>query len=651
MSDSILELGFTNPPLIPEGLVDCKMGSILEGIESPQDIKDLNITQLRTLADEIRQYMLNIISQTGGHLAPNLGVVELTLALHLAFEVPRDKLIWDVGHQCYTHKILTGRKNSFATIRKLDGLSGFPKVSESPADSFDTGHSSTSVSAALGFVKARDMLKADYDVVAVLGDGALTGGLAYEGLNNAGDLKSPLIVVLNDNEMSIDNNVGAMSNYLVKLRTGSAYSKAKQEIENALISIPRVGPQVARVLDRFKDSLKYFLVDGMLFEELGFTYLGPFDGHNIEELANTFKRAKTMKRPVLVHVKTIKGKGYPPAEKNPDLFHGIGPFDLATGKPLKAGSAKTFTDIFGETIYALAKDDPKIVAITAAMTGGTGLNLFFNRFPERAFDVGIAEGHALTFGAGLAAAGLRPVIAVYATFLQRAYDNLIHDVCIQNLPVVIAVDRAGLVGEDGPTHHGIFDLAYLRTMVNLTIMAPKDGKELEEMLKMALKHNGPTAIRYPRANLPEYLTADAPLQWGKGQVLQAGGDVTLVTCGSMVGAALEAADYLDSQGLKAAVINVRFIKPLDEELLLGECLKSGKAVILEEHVMSGGLGTACAELFLNQPIQVMRFALPDAFIEQGKREELLDKYGLKGLKIGEKIAKRWFSPSSEVQDD
>lgn len=626
---------------------------ILPNIHQSEDIKTLSLEELNQLAAEIRRYMLDVVSQKGGHLAPNLGVVELTLALHLAFELPKDKIIWDVGHQCYTHKIITGRRDAFATLRCHGGLSGFPKSSESPADCFETGHSSTSVSAAVGFAKARDILGQDYHVAAVMGDGALTGGLAYEGLNNAGDLQCPLIVVLNDNEMSIANNVGAMSNYLMRMRTDPVYGKRKKELEALLKSIPKVGPQVAKGVDRLKDSLKYFLVEGMLFEELGFIYLGPINGHNIEEMKRAFERAKAMKAPVLVHVKTIKGKGYQPAEENPDLFHGIGPFDRETGRPLAQAGRPTYTQAFGETLCQLGAEDSRITAITAAMISGTGVGAFFEKFPQRSFDVGIAEAHALTFGAGLAAAGMRPIIALYSTFLQRAYDQLLHDICLPRLPVILAIDRAGLVGEDGPTHHGVFDLSYLRSLPNLTLMAPKDTQELRAMLLAASKYERPVALRYPRG-MDEALwpaqgeAAAEDIPWGKGEILRTGADITILACGSMVAPAWEAAAILAEKGIQAAVVNIRFIQPLDEELILSLALKSKKVMTIEENIARGGFGSACLELLQNRGVETLVCALPNHFIEQGDRSFLLDKYGLSGEKLAQRALATWFPLKEEA---
>jgi 1-deoxy-D-xylulose-5-phosphate synthase len=527
-------------------------------------------------------------------------------------------------------------------LRAYGGLSGFPKPEESGADCFITGHASASISAALGFAQAARLSGEDYSTVAVIGDGALTGGLAYEGLNNAGALKLPLIVILNDNKMSIGGNVGAISNYLVKIRTGRIYSKAKQEIEGFLKAIPRVGAKAARLLDRLKDSLKYFLVDGIIFEELGFTYLGPINGHDIEEMTATLKRAKNMKKPVIIHVKTIKGKGYAPAEKNPDMFHGIGAFNIESGESLNHAPL-TFTEVFGAELCALAEKDAKIAAVSAAMISGAGLEDFFRRFPERSFDVGIAESHALTFSAALAAAGLKPVAAIYSTFIQRAYDQILNDICLPSLPVVMAIDRSGIAGEDGPTHNGVFDLSFLRTAPNLTLMAPKNGAELKEMLRLAIAHNGPTAIRYPKggANSNDGLFHTA-VKWGEGELLREGGDIILIACGPMSYIALDAARLLEKSNIQAGVINTRFINPLDEKLLLKHCLTAGKAAVIEENSLRGGLATACAELFVNLNIKLLTLSLPYAFMEQGKREELLCVYGLTGEKAAAAVINAFF---------
>ncbi|MGI5891469.1 MAG: 1-deoxy-D-xylulose-5-phosphate synthase [Bacillota bacterium] len=621
---------------------------LLPQINSSADLAGLTVAQLYQLAEEIRLYILDVVSKNGGHLAPNLGVVELTLALHRVFDIPSDKLIWDVGHQSYTHKILTGRRDQFATLRTYGGLSGFPKREESPADPFNTGHSSTAISAALGFAQARDVMGEDYQVVAVVGDGALTGGISYEALCHCGDLGSKLIVVLNDNEMSINSNVGAMSNYLVRIRTSPKYGQRKQEIEQILKSIPRVGPYIAHTIDRMKDSLKYFLMPGMIFEELGFIYLGPVYGHDIESMITLLNRAKSIDKPVLLHVITKKGKGYVPAQNNPDIFHGTGPFDIGTGLLKNPHPSLTYSEVFGDTLCRLAAENEKIMAITAAMTNGTGLSHFFEQYPQRSFDVGIAEGHAVTFAAGLAAAEARPVVAVYSSFLQRAYDQILHDVCLQQLPVVFAIDRAGLVGDDGPTHHGVFDISFLSSMPNMVLMAPKDENELQAMLKSAFTYEAPVAIRYPRGTSGlDSLKLEVPLlPFGKAQVLREGDNLAVFACGSMVNTAVELADILWQKGLSVTVINVRFIKPLDEELLIATAQKCGRVLTMEEGIKKGGFGCACAELLRQKglrDIEIEIAALPDQFIPQGNRDILLDNVGMSPQKLAQKVLTRWFS--------
>jgi len=500
--------------------------SLLKEVDSPQDLKRMSSLSLEKLAGEIRRKLIEVVSRNGGHLAPNLGIVELTLALHYVFNSPDDKIIWDVGHQCYVHKLITGRGEKFNTLRTFGGISGFPKREESLHDPFGTGHSSTSISAALGFALARDLLGEQHSVIAVIGDGAMSGGLSFEALNHAGHLQKDLIVILNDNEMSIDRNIGALADYLSRLRTDPKYSKGKSEIEQLLRRIPVIGPRVFKMAERLKDSFKYLVVPGMFFEELGFTYLGPIDGHNLRVLINILHRAKATRGPVLVHVITKKGKGYCPAEMNSDKFHGLGPFDINTGEVVSDNNIPSYTEVFGRTMVKLGQENSKIVAITAAMCLGTGLSLFAWRFPQRFFDVGIAEGHAVTLAAGLAARGFKPVVAIYSTFLQRAYDQVLHDVCIQNLPVVFALDRAGIVGEDGATHHGLFDISYLRLIPNMVIMAPKDENELQHMLKTAIDYNGPCAVRYPRGNGTGCSLDEKPvaLQVGCAEVLQEGQD-------------------------------------------------------------------------------------------------------------------------------
>jgi len=622
---------------------------LLSRVSSPADIRAFSVEKLNQLAADIRFYMLDVVSRNGGHLAPNLGVVELTLALHSTFNTPQDKIVWDVGHQCYTHKIITGRREEFSSLRCYGGMSGFPKRQESCYDCFDTGHSSTSISAALALAKARDLAEEKHEVLAVIGDGALTGGLAYEGLNQAGAQKSKLIVVLNDNRMSINKNVGAMANYLVRLRTDPRYTKTKRDLEKFLKNIPYVGDHIANNLYRLKGSFKYLLMSGMLFEELGYIYLGPIDGHDIEDLKRVLERAKNINQPTLIHVITQKGHGYAPAEKNPDKFHGVGPFDLETGLPLKNNGKHCYTNVFSNALIALGEANPKILAITAAMADGTGVGNFAARFPARAFDVGIAEQHAVTFAAGLAAKGFRPVVAIYSSFLQRAYDQILHDVCLQNLPVTFAIDRAGLVGKDGPTHHGIFDISYLRTMPNMMLMAPKDENELQRMLATALAYDGPAALRYPKGNGHEVELDEriSPLPIGRGEVLREGKDVCLFACGSMVYPAMEAAKILNAQGVEAMVVNARFIVPLDKEILLLAARKTGKILTVEENVASGGFGSACLEALneLGIDAQVEIAALPNASVPHGDNATLLDKSGLNGEKLAQRVMSCWFKNS------
>lgn len=613
---------------------------ILGRISEPSDLHSLTFSELEKLAKEIRSFLLKIVSQTGGHLAPNLGVVELAIALHYVFDSPRDKIIWDVGHQCYVHKILTGRRDRMETLRQYKGLSGFPRCSESDHDCFETGHSSTSISAALGFALARDLKGEQHSVLAVIGDGALTGGMAFEALNHAGQLGTRLIVVLNDNEMSISRNVGALAGYLSRLRTDPLYHRSKEEIGEALRRIPNIGPRVVKVVERFKDSFKYLLVNGILFEELGFTYLGPIDGHNLRLLIQVMERAKGLPGPVLVHVSTIKGKGYPPAEKHPNRFHGIGSFDLKTGQPHTAGSAPTFTKVFGETVVRLAQRHPHLVAISAAMAEGTGLRDFADKFPSRFFDVGIAEEHAVTLAAGLAKAGSLPVVAIYSTFLQRAYDQIVHDVARQKLHVIFALDRAGIVGEDGETHQGVFDLSYLRHIPGMIVMAPKDQSELVAMLESAPGYPGPVAIRYPRGAGPltDVEMDPAILSPGRGEVLREGRDMVIFAIGPLVYHALEAAEMLSGEGKEIAVVNCRFIKPLDENLILEWAQKTKKVLTLEENVLAGGFGSAVLELLMDRGYcgEAARLGVPDCFLEHGEpsilRKDLaLDPGGIAGF--------------------
>lgn len=617
----------------------------LENVNGVQDIKNLSNLELEKLSEEIRNFIIENVSKTGGHLAPSLGVVELTLVLHQIFDSPKDKIIWDVGHQSYCHKIITGRKLKFHTLRQYKGLSGFPKSFESEHDCFNTGHSSTSISAAVGMAKARDLKGEKHKIVAVIGDGALTGGMAYEALNHAGDLKTDLIVVLNDNEMSIAANVGAMSGYLSRIRTDPRYGKGKDEIEQLLNKIPKVGARVVKTVERIKDSFKYLVVPGMLFEEMGFTYLGPVDGHNIASMKAFFQSAKQLKGPVLVHVVTSKGKGYRPAEVNPDTFHGVGPFDPETGEVKKNGGAPTYTQVFGDTLVELAAKQDNIVAVTAAMPSGTGLVKFAQTFPHRFFDVGIAEQHGVTFSAGMAAQGYHPVVAIYSTFLQRAYDQLLHDVAMQNLPVVIALDRAGLVGEDGETHHGVFDIAYLRHIPNMVVLAPKDENELRGMLAWAVRYPGPCAVRYPRGNgVGVELTENYPeMHKGKGEVVQEGTDLTIIAVGPLVYVALQAARQLKQWGISAAVINPRFIKPLDTGLFLKYARKTKRIITVEEHVLAGGFGSACLEMLNKQcpGTEVENIGLPDVFVEQGAPDVLRQGYGITAPGIVERVLSKW----------
>lgn len=621
------------------------MYALLNRIEKPEDVKALTVRELEQLASELRHFIIDTVSQNGGHLAPNLGTVELTLALYSVFSFPEDKLVWDVGHQAYTHKILTGRRDAFKTLRKKGGITGFPNRSESVYDAFGVGHASTSISAALGMALARDAKGEKNQVIAVIGDGALTGGESFEALNNAGDLGTKLIVILNDNEMSIDANVGAMSEYLSRIRIAPQYARAKRDMGSLLMSIPHIGDKVYKTASHLKDGVRSVLVPGSLFEEMGFHYIGPIDGHNIGLLEEVLASAKEMEGPVLIHIHTVKGKGYKPAEQAPDKFHGVGCFDPSTGKSAKkAGCAPSYTSVFSKALIDLAKDRPDILAITAAMPSGTGLKAFGQAYPKRFFDVGIAEEHAMTLAAGMAAAGMHPVIALYSTFAQRAYDQLIHDVCLQNLPVTLCLDRAGLVGEDGPTHHGVFDLSYLRQMPNMCVMAPKDEEELRHMLATAIAIEGPAAVRYPRgAGLGVPLTDSLEtLPVGKAEVLQEEGDIAFLAVGTMVEKAKEAAAILKEEGIEAAVVNMRFIKPLDTELL-GEMARTKKLLITaEENVLAGGFGSAVAEYLADHGIEVplLRFGIPDRFIEQGTRRELLSLCGLQPDEMAERIRER-----------
>lgn len=615
----------------------------IEKIKGPDDLKKLTIDELNELAHELREAIIERVALNGGHLAPSLGVVDLTIALHYVFNSPVDKIIWDVGHQSYSHKLLTGRYDSFSTIRQHGGISGFPKMTESPHDSFGTGHSSTSISAALGMIAATDHMDKKFKAIAVIGDGALTAGLAYEGLNHAGHLKKNLIVILNDNEMSISPNVGAMSTYLRKILMGDLYTKFKKETKLFLDRFPKVGDPVLKMARKAEDTFKGLVVPGMLFEELGFEYVGPVDGHNIEQLIETFERFRDFPAPVLIHTITQKGKGYKMAEKEPGIFHGIGPFDIETGEP--ASSSKTsYSEIFGRSLVELAKDDDRIVAITAAMTEGTGLSEFVRTFPKRFYDVGIAEPHAVTFAAGLSTQGVKPVVAIYSTFLQRSYDEIIHDVCLQNLPVVFAIDRAGIVGDDGPTHNGTFDLSYLRHIPNLVVMAPKNGNELQCMLKTAVSHNGPAAIRYPRGAPAEgYEKIDVKkITIGKAEVMKEGKDLLILAIGNMALPSFEASKLLSDAGIDAAVINARFMKPLDTGTILKLAKETGHVLTVEENVIAGGFGSAVLEELTKTGVDGIKFSMlgiPDEFIEQGPQKLLRKNLGLDAEGITKKALK------------
>ena len=608
--------------------------NILDTINSPADVKALSMEELKQLAEEIRQLLISVIAKTGGHLAPNLGVVELTLALHRVFSTPEDKIVFDVGHQAYIHKIITGRREQFPTLRQYGGRSGFPKRSESAHDAFGTGHSSTSISAALGMAVARDIKQQDYNVIAVIGDGSMTGGMAFEALNNAGTLHKRMIVVLNDNEMSISKNVGAMSEYLYHLRTGETYNKIKHDLEGWLKNMD-FGSDVLKALRRLKGSVKYLMVPTSIFEELGFTYLGPIDGHDLPTLIEVMQAAKKIDGPVLVHVLTKKGKGYKPAEESPNKFHGTGPFEIATGKKITNPNAPiTYTEVFGKALTELADEDKDIIGITAAMPDGTGLSTFAKAHPTRFFDVGIAEQHAVTSAAGAAAAGLKPVAAIYSTFLQRAYDSVLHDICMQKLHVTLCLDRAGLVGDDGYTHHGVFDYAYLRSMPEMTVMAPKDENELRHMLKTAVDFDGPISLRYPRGSgvgvdITEPMQA---LPIGKAEVLREGQDVSIWAIGSMVQSAAQAAEKLAEQGISAGVVNMRFVKPLDKDLLLVQAKEYGKIVTLEEGVLQGGVGSAVLEALneaqLLTKCQVLTLGIPDESVLHGDKKLLFKDLGL-----------------------
>jgi 1-deoxy-D-xylulose-5-phosphate synthase len=599
-------------------------------------LKDLPVAELPKLAEELREVIVKTVSRTGGHLGSSLGVIELTIALHRVFTTPVDKIVWDVGHQAYAHKLLTGRYDRFHTLRQLDGLSGFPKREESPHDCFNVGHSSTSISAALGMATARDAQGGAGRIVAVIGDGSLTAGLAFEGLNQAGHLKKNLLVILNDNEMSISPNVGALSSFFSRQLTSDFFVRLKRETEHFLDSVPKIGKDLRRLAKKAEEAVKGFLTPGMLFEAFDFDYVGPINGHNLDELIPTLENITHMDGPVLMHVVTKKGKGYSPAESNPPLFHGVGPFDAVTGEVRKSGSAPSYTSVFGKTLLEAAEKDDRIVAITAAMVEGTGLRPFAERFPKRFFDVGIAEQHAVTFAAGMATQGLRPVLAIYSTFLQRAYDSVLHDVCLQKLPVSFALDRGGLVGADGPTHHGVFDLSYLRHIPNMVCMVPRDENYLQHAVVTALGYDGPFAYRYPRGS-GVGVQPEAPRQVaiGRGEILRSGDDGVIFAVGVMIPEALAAAAALAEEGLELAVVDPVFVKPLDRELLIGEATRTGFVITAEENALQGGFGSAVLELLseagVNVPVR--RIGLPDKFVEQGSQEELRARYGLDARSI------------------
>ena len=611
------------------------MSKVLDQIECPFDVKKLDPEELERLCSEVREEILSTVSKNGGHLASNLGVVELTVALHYVFDFPRDKVIWDVGHQSYTHKILTGRKDRFHTLRQYEGISGFPKRDESPYDAFDSGHSGTSISSALGMAEARRQKGEEGKMIALIGDGSMTAGLAFEGLNQSGHVDQDLIVILNDNEMSISPNVGALSSYLNRLMTGQFVNRFREDIKAFLETLPRIGKSALRFAKQAEESLKGLLMPGLLFEELGMKYIGPIDGHRLDYLIETFQNVKKLRGPILIHVITKKGKGYPPAETNPAQYHSVPPFHIETGEPKQGstGDPPTYTQVFGETLCQLARENKHLIAITAAMQSGTGLERFSKEFPDRFYDIGIAEQHAVTFAAGLALEGMKPVVAIYSTFLQRAYDQILQDVGLQNLPVVFALDRGGIVGEDGPTHQGLFDFSYLRHIPNLIIMVPKDEDELQHMMKTAMECPSPVAFRYPRGK-GEGVKRNPVLrsiEIGKGEVLREGSDMLILAIGTTVYPSIRAAERLDASGIHAAVINTRFLKPLDEDLIAEWAGKIGKVLTVEENVLQGGFGSAVLELLQEEgltSVHVKRLGIPDLFVEHGPPATLRAKYGI-----------------------
>lgn len=615
----------------------------LEKINSPDDLKKLELKKLDILADEIREFLIQSVAKTGGHLASNLGVVDLTIALHYCFNCPKDKIVWDVGHQAYTHKILTGRKDEFDTLRKMDGLSGFPKCGESPYDSFNTGHSSTSISAAIGLAEARDLRGENFNVISVIGDGSMTGGLVYEAMNNAGRNNTKLLTILNDNQMSISENVGAMSKYFSELRTAQKYLEAKSDIKKTLEHLPVLGQPVFNVLDKAKESFKYAVTtnSNVMFEQLGITYIGPIDGHDIKKLVHVLNKVKKINKPVLLHIITQKGKGYEHAEAQPSKFHGIGSFDVATGNSVKKNNELTYSELFGKTMSRLATRNKRLCAITAAMPSGTGLDVFKKLYPERTFDVGIAEAHAVTFAAGLAKGGCIPVFAVYSTFLQRGYDQIIHDVCLQNLHVIFAIDRAGIVGDDGETHQGIYDISFLSHIPNMTLMAPKNGTELAKMLEFAVEYRGPIAIRYPRGVISTVLNSiDTPIEYGKCEIIYKGKDIAIISVGAMMDNAIKVYEKLIAAGLSPTLINARFVKPIDDELI--EDLKMNYKYVfsMEDNIHSGGFGSMLLQKMeegCRNNTLIYDFSFPDTYVEQGTREQLFEKYNLDVKSMSDKI--------------
>jgi 1-deoxy-D-xylulose-5-phosphate synthase len=619
--------------------------SLLERINSPEDLKTLSRSELPILASEIRKVIIEVVSKNGGHLAPSLGVVELAIAIHYVFTAPADKIIWDVGHQSYAHKLLTGRREQFHTLRQLDGICGFTRMSESPYDAFSTGHSSTSISAGLGIACAKRLKNDKSKVIAVIGDGSMTAGLAYEGLNQAGDTNKNIIVILNDNDMSIAHNVGALSSFLSRAFSAKYLQDFKKDLKDFLKSLPKVGDDIYQFAKRSKESFKTFITPGMLFEAFNFEYFGPIDGHNLSHLIDILNNIKCLNEPVLLHISTKKGKGYSPAEKNPVYFHGVGCFNADTGESLnKECSVPTYTQVFGETLFQMAKKDEKIVAVTAAMPEGTGLVKFAEAYPDRFFDVGIAEQHAVTFAAGLATEGFKPVVAIYSTFLQRAYDQILHDVCIEALPVVFAIDRGGIVGEDGATHNGVFDLSYLRSLPNMVVMAPKDENELKRMLTTSLAHKGPIAVRYPRGDGEgvKIEERDIPVPIGKGEILQKGNDVLILAIGRSVSEALAAHSTLAEKGISATVVNCRFVKPLDADLIGTLAGAIPRIITIEENVRQGGFGSAVLECLSDQGVtgfHLQCIGIPDTFVEHGSQKILRSKYGIDASTIVD-IAKR-----------